>query len=248
MSAKASKPSIAFFDFASCEWCQLQVVNLEESLIDVVGVVEIVAFREAMKEASDEYDIAFVEGSVTRACDEDRLKAIRKNAKILVALGACAHTGCVNAIKNSQPMEQVKKTVYGDKADYFETYEARPLSAVVDVDYVVPGCPIDREEFLEIVKALLTGKKPSLPSYPVCVECRLKGNECVFNLGMVCLGPVARAGCGARCPSNGSACEACRGFVDNPRNNAAKEVLADHDLTVDDILRKYSLFCNYLEA
>ena len=248
MSAEKRKPRVAFFDFASCEGCQLQIVNLEEVLLDVVGAVDVVAFREAMKESSDDYDIAFVEGSITRESDEPRLKEIRQNAKVLVALGACAHTGCVNPLKNRRPMEEVKKIVYGDKADLIETYPARPLSAVVKVDCAIPGCPIDRAEFVEVFKALLAGKKPPIPAYPVCVECRLKENECVYTLGMTCLGPVTRAGCGARCPTSRTGCDACRGFIDNPRADAQKEILAEHNLSVDDILRQFTLYCSYLEA
>ncbi|MEJ2113683.1 MAG: hypothetical protein P8X62_08355 [Flavobacteriaceae bacterium] len=164
------KPKIAFFDFAGCEGDQLQIANLEEEILDLLGQVEVVSFREVMKEHSDDYDIAFVEGSCTRQKDEERLKQIRENAKIVVAIGSCATIGGINSLKNYQDMEAVKRTVYGKNADLFETYPARPIDAVIPVDAYVHGCPIDKKEFLHVVKSLLLGKKPEIPNYPVCSQ------------------------------------------------------------------------------
>ena len=239
------KPKVAFFDFTSCEGCQLTVIDSLQDHPELLNVIEIVQFREAMTEKGEDYQIAFVEGSCTRASDEARLKQIRQQAAILVALGTCAHLGGVNALKSLHPLDDVRKYVYGDKADWFETYDARPISAVVDVDYAIPGCPIDRNEFLAVVKALLLGKKPQIPDYPLCVECKLKGNMCLYQKGKVCLGPVTRAGCGAICPSFGASCEACRGFITNPNDNSMREVLADAGLTVEDITSIYTMFTTY---
>ncbi|MGB9641337.1 MAG: NADH:ubiquinone oxidoreductase [Anaerolineales bacterium] len=239
------KPKIAFFDFTSCEGCQLTVVDSLQDHPELLNVVEIVQFREAMTEKGEDYQIAFVEGSCTRASDEPRLKKIREQAAIVVALGACAHLGGVNALKALHPLDEVRKYVYGDKADWYETYDARPISAVIDVDYAIPGCPIDRNEFIAVVKALLLGKKPPIPDYPLCVECKLKGNVCLYTKGKVCLGPVTRAGCGAICPSYGASCEACRGFITNPNDNSMREVLAEAGLTVEDITSIYTMFTTY---
>jgi coenzyme F420-reducing hydrogenase gamma subunit len=240
-----SKPKVAFFDFASCEGCQLTVVDALQTYPELLGAVEIVNFREASSLREDDYLIAFVVVSVTREQDEPRLKKIREQAAILVALGACAHTGCVNALKNLQPLDDVRKYVYGDKADWYPTYAARPISAVVEVDAVIPGCPIDRDEFVKVVKAVLVGKKPPIPDYPVCVECKLKGNVCLFHIGKTCLGPVTRAGCGAICPTNGDGCEGCRGFIPNPNENAMKDVLDEAGLTVEEIMAQMTMFNAY---
>ena len=148
------KPRVAFFDFACCEGCQLQIVNLEEKILDLIGLVDVVSWREAVTGHSDEYDIAIVEGSITREAEIERLKRIRENAKVLVALGACAHIGGVNCLKNFFEMDEVLEYVYGKDAKHFDTIPTRPLSAVVPVDYAVPGCPIDRFEFLDMVKRL----------------------------------------------------------------------------------------------
>jgi len=242
------KPKIAIFDFGGCEGCQLQVVNLEEQLLDLVGLVDVRQWREAMSEHADDYDIALVEGSITRAGEIPRLEAIRKQAKVLVAIGACAHTGGINAMKNRMPMQAALETVYGDKAAWFDTIPTRPLSAVVPVDFAVPGCPIDRAELVEVVKALLLGKAPTLPTYPVCVQCKMAENVCAFDRGLTCMGPVTRAGCGAICPSNGNRCLGCRGLVPEPNVNAHKEVLAEHGRTVEGILAEYRLFGGWEEA
>jgi len=242
------KPKIAIFDFGCCEGCQLQVVNLEEQILDLLGLVDVRQWREAMSEHADDYDIALVEGSITRESEIPRLQGIRKQAKILVALGACAHTGGVNAMKNHAPMDKALQTVYGDKASWFDTIPTRPLSAVVPVDLAVPGCPIDRGELLEVIKALLLGKLPTLPTYPVCVQCKMAENVCVFDLGLTCMGPVTRAGCGAICPSNGNRCLGCRGLVPEPNANAHKEVLAEHGRTVEEILAEYRLFDSVSEV
>jgi sulfhydrogenase subunit delta len=241
------KPKVAFFDFASCEGCQLTVVDSLQTHLDLLDAVEIVQFREASSERREDYQIAFVEGSITRPQDEERLRRIREQADVLVALGACAHTGCVNALKNLHPLEDVRQWVYGERADWYDTYAARPLSAVVEVDAVIPGCPIDREEFVNVVRAVLVGKKPSIPDYPVCVECKLKGNVCMFHIGKTCLGPVTRAGCDAICPTYGDGCEGCRGLIPHPNENAMKDVLDEAGLTVDEIMGQFTMFNAYRE-
>jgi coenzyme F420-reducing hydrogenase gamma subunit len=189
-----------------------------------------------------------VEGSITRRSDEARLQEIRKNAKVLVGLGSCATLGGVNLLKNFQDEKGVRRFVYGDKYLQYETYPARPLRAVVPVDVDIHGCPINRDEFLRIVKDLLLEKKPEIPNHPVCVECKLAENICVFELGMTCLGPVTRAGCGACCVTEGSFCWGCRGLVDNPNADAQREVLASYDLSVSDILKKFRLYTGFSEV
>jgi coenzyme F420-reducing hydrogenase gamma subunit len=244
MSANG-KPKIAFFDFTSCEGCQLTVVDSLQTHPELLGVVDIVQFREAMTEKGEDYLVAFIEGSCTRQSDEARLKQIRERAAVVVALGTCAHLGGVNALKALHPLEEVRQYVYGDKAGWYETYDARPIEAVIPVDFAIPGCPIDRNEFIACVKALLQGKKPPIPDYPLCVECKLKENVCMFTKGSVCLGPITRAGCGAICPSYGDSCEACRGFISNPNDTSMRDLLAKHGLTVEDITTRYTMFTTY---
>ena len=242
------KAKLGFFDFTGCEGCQLEVLNFETELVELLNHVDIVNFREAKTEREDNYEIAFVEGSITRESEIPRLKKIRQQAKIVVALGACACLGGVNCLKNFRPMEENLRIVSGDAARYYDTIPARPISSIVPVDYYVPGCPIDKKEFLKVTKALLLGKRPEIPNYPVCVECKLAGNVCTFDKGETCLGPVTRAGCNAICISNGRHCWGCRGPVDDPNTNSEKEILQKHGLTVEDILNQFRIFNGYLEV
>jgi len=251
------KPRVAFFDFASCEGCQLQVANLEETLLDVLNLVDVVSFREVMTEHSDDYDIAFIEGSIARPMDEERLKQIRSRAGLLIALGACAHLGGVQRLGNAWDPEDNTRTVYGDGVGphighanpFFERPRHRAVDEVVPVDAIIPGCPINREELAHVLVALLTGKKPPIPDYPVCVECKKKENVCLFTVGRVCMGPVTRAGCGAACPTVGNECEACRGHISHPHQQAQIDVLAKYGLTPEEILNRRTLFTSrYLEG
>ena len=239
------KPKVAFFDFTSCEGCQLTVVDSLQTHLDLLDAVEIVQFREAISERGEDYAVAFIECSITRESDEARLKQIRERAALVVALGACAHLGGVNAIKNLAPLEDVRQYVYGDKYAWFPTYAARPISAVVKVDAFIPGCPIDREEFIGVVKAVLLGKKPPIPDYPLCVECKLKENVCLYDKGGVCAGPVTRAGCGAICPTYGDGCEGCRGMISNPNRDSMQTVMTARGLSLDDIMARMTMFNAY---
>jgi coenzyme F420-reducing hydrogenase gamma subunit len=243
------KPKVAFFDFTSCEGCQLEALNLTgEELLDLVGVVDIVNFREAMTERAEDYDIAFVEGSISREAELPRLQKIRDQAKLVVAFGACACIGGINCLKNHLPMDEALRIVYGQDAKYYDTIPARPINAVIKVDSYVRGCPPLTAELLKVVKALLLGKKPDIPNHPVCVECKMAGNVCVFERGMTCLGPVIRAGCGAICVTGGRHCWGCRGLVDDPNLDSEKEILGKYGLTVAQVVEKFKLYNTYAEV
>jgi len=243
-----SKPRVAFFDFSSCEGCQLQIANLEEEILDLISLVDVVSFREVMKEHSDEYDIAFVEGSIMRPIDERRLRKIRKHAKIVVALGACATIGGINKIRNQWPVENVKKEVYGSEHlednDYFDVFPTKALNEVVPVDFYIHGCPINYDEFKHVVTSLALGKKPDIPTYPVCVECKKNENICLFELGKFCLGPITRAGCKAICPTNGSPCDGCRGILKKPNTDCVQDILDRYHLTYEEMKSRCVLY-NY---
>ena len=254
-----SKPKIAFFEFTSCEGCQLTVVDSLQTYPELLEAVEIVQFREAMTERGEDYQIAFIEGSCVHQRDADRLMRIRQQAQIVLALGACAHIAGVNAIRNRQDLKQITAEVYGDRASAGETGNAghvrpdlldvfpaaRPIGAVIPVDAVLPGCPIDREEFVRVTRQLLQGRQPQIPDYPLCVECKLRENVCLFQRGKTCLGPVIRAGCGAICPSYGDGCEGCRGLISNPNTDSMRAVLAEAGRTFDDLLPGFTMFGTY---
>ncbi len=238
----SARPKVAFFDFTSCEGCQLTVVDSLQDHPELLDAVEIVQFREAMTEKGQDYQIAFIEGSCSRPGDEDRLRAIREQATYVIALGTCAHLGGINAIRNRMPLQDVREYVYGDKAEWFDTYEPRAISAVVKVDATIPGCPIDRGEFIKAVTHLLQGRMPHIPDQPLCMECKLKENVCVYTRSMVCLGPITLAGCDAICPTYGDGCEGCRGMISNPNIEAMKQVMREHGMADEAIDSKLAMF------
>ena len=245
---EATKPTVAIFDFTGCEGCELNQLNFEDQLLDILAHVDIVEWREAMDDKADSYDIAFVEGSLSTPDCIERIHEVRRKAKVLVALGACATGGGVNAVKNTLPIEEVREEVYGQDRYLFPTLPALPISAVVKVDHNVRGCPMTQLEFLKVFTSLVMGKAPVEPDYSVCVECKLKENECVLEKGMICLGPVIRAGCDAHCPTVGQYCTGCRGLVSEPNLRGMEEILTANGLAVDEAWKRLELYnANQLE-
>jgi coenzyme F420-reducing hydrogenase gamma subunit len=239
------RPKVAFFDLTACEGCQLQILNNEATLLDFLSLVEVVSFREGMKEHSDDYEIAFVEGSVTRADEVKRLKKIRENAKILVAMGSCACFGGVNQLKNRFDLKWVKEQVYGSFP--IQSERARPLSEVVDVDLEIYGCPIKKEEVEKIVTNLVLGKTISHPKYPVCMECMANDNICLYKFGEPCLGPVTRAGCDAWCPGNRWGCWGCRGPSEEANVEQIIKIMKEHKFSADTIIDRLECFGGFEE-
>ena len=225
-----AKVKCAWFDFASCEGCQIEMTNFGEPFVALLEHVEPVEFREAMSEKTTEpIDVAFIEGSFTREADRRRLEEIRERAGVVVAYGACATCGGINALKNHQ--DDYAEAVYGDdaKRPHLDSQKALPISAAIKVDYEIRGCPIDKAEFIRVVEQLVHGtSKVYIPSYPVCVECKRRETLCRYDDGDHCLGPIAKAGCGAPCPADGIPCEACRGMVDKPNQAAMELVLKEN--------------------
>lgn len=247
--AAGTRPRIAIFSLTGCEGCSLAILELENELLDVLGAVDIVNFREGMSERDWNIDIGFVDGAVSTPHDEAQLRRLRECCRTLVAIGACACLGGVNTLKNRQPQNEYRGYVYGESAKHFPTADARPLSAVVPVDHELPGCPLVREEFLRFVKCLLGGRPFRLPSYPVCVECKRRGNLCTYERGEICLGPLTRAGCDAICPSYGQACDGCRGIVSNESLKAfGRNMRTQYDVPLGDVLERLRLFGAHQEA
>ena len=240
-----SKLRVAFFDFACCEGCQLTVLSIGEPIIDLLKHIDVVTWREAMSEKSDQYDIAIIEGAINRDSDVPRLKKIRERAKLVVALGSCACLGGPHVSANRFDRSELLKMQYGDKVEWFaeqEAGEVRPIGAEITVDVPIYGCPINANEFVSVMKHLLLGRPYRVPNEAVCYECKLNGYECVFDKGMVCLGPVTRCGCNAICTSRGHRCFGCRGLVDDPNVNAARDVLEEHGYTVEDVLTAFNIY------
>lgn len=239
------RPRVAFFELSSCEGCQLQILNNETSLLDFLYLVEVVNFREAMKERSDDFEIAFVEGSVTRNDEINRLKKIREKAKVLVALGSCACFGGVNQLKNRFEIEWVRKEVYGDAA--IETECVRPLEDFVQVDLKIFGCPVKKEEVEKIITNIAIGKTVEHPKYPVCMECKRNENICLFDLGEPCLGPITRGGCDAWCPNSRAGCWGCRGPAEDANAEQMEKILKQYGFSKNTIIDRLECFGGFSE-
>jgi coenzyme F420-reducing hydrogenase gamma subunit len=209
----AARPKLAVFKFASCDGCQLTLLNCENELLAVASAVEIAYFLEARTQQLDgPYDIGLVEGSVTTAHDIQRIKEARKQCRYLIALGACATAGGIQALRNWADVAEFTRCVYAHP-EYIETLAtSTSIADHVVVDFELRGCPISHQQLLDVVSSLLRGKKPAVASYSVCMECKRRQTVCVsVARGMPCLGPATQAGCGAICPAFARACFGCYG-------------------------------------
>ncbi len=210
---RARKPKLAVFKFASCDGCQLSVLNLEDELLALGQALDIAYFPEASSRMGrGPYEIALVEGSVTTAEDARRIAKVREQAKVLVTIGACATAGGIQALRNWGSVEAFKRAVYPSPEYIASLRTSTPIAEHVPVDFELWGCPINREQLLHVLADLLAGVQPRLPSHSVCLECKRRGYVCVMVAkGLPCLGPVTRTGCGAICPAMGRDCYGCFG-------------------------------------
>ena len=225
LGIELQKVRVGVFDFTGCEGCELQLSNNEDSLLDFLSLLEVVNFREVSSDQGQDYDVALVDGNISRADEVERIKDIRAKAKVLVAMGSCACFGGVNQQKNRFEIDDVVKEVYGEHA--VETDKVRRIADVVKVDLEIPGCPVSKAEVERIVVNVVLGADITLPKYPVCVECKQKLNTCVVDLGQICLGPVTRAGCDAVCPTGKVGCLGCRGPAEDANYESLKQILMD---------------------
>jgi sulfhydrogenase subunit delta len=240
------KPTVGIYGLTGCAGDQLAILNCEDELLDIAGSLDIKFFPMAMTGNDEDcpLDIAFVEGAVVQPEDAEMARKLRDRAKLLVAIGTCAVWGGVQAMKNEISCEELKQQVYGPAGKVFETMAAQPLSRFVKVDMAISGCPIEKEQLLQAVAALLHGDLPRLPSYAVCAECKMAENPCVLiEKGQLCLGPITVAGCNARCPSHNRPCIGCRGPVGEANVSSEIEILKEKGFTWVDIqnhLRTFS--------
>jgi len=237
------KPNVGIFDFACCEGCQLQIANMGEDVLDVLGSINVLEWREVMSEKwGKNLDIAIIEGSITDPHAVKRIQQIRKKAKVLITIGSCATIGGVNGMKNNFDLNDIRQYVYGGSYRFFPTELTKAVHQVVKVDYFVHGCPMYIPEFVTVIKAALQGIPYYVPDYPVCVECKLNENVCMYDRKVTCLGPVTKAGCNSWCINNGNICYGCRGMVSNPNEKGAKDVLAKYRIPLELILNKMNMY------
>ncbi len=248
--ASDARPKLAVYKFSSCDGCQLALLNLEEELLSLVGEVEIAYFLEASSATlPGPYDVALVEGSVTTPEDVERIRAIRKDAKYLMTIGACATTGGIQALRNWTDVDEFIRCVYATP-EYIHTLKnSTPISSHVGVDFELNGCPINKAQALEVLTALIQGRLPHLPPNAVCVECKRRGTVCVtVAQGIPCMGPLTHAGCGAICPAYNRGCYGCYGPKENSNGDSLAAHLLDIGVPRSQVVQLLRGFTGYADA
>jgi len=246
----AKKPKLAVWKFASCDGCQLSLLDCEDELLEVAERVAVANFLEASREvARGPYDVSLVEGSITTPHDAERIHQIRRSSKLLVTIGACATAGGIQALRNFRDVKDLVKAVY-PMPQLIETLnKSTAIADHVFVDFELRGCPINKLQLVEVLNALLNGRKPNIPTHSVCIECKRRGSVCVqVACGVPCLGPVTQAGCGAICPAYGRGCYGCFGPMESPNPPALSVSWRDLGVTDPDLVRAYRTYNAYSEA
>ena len=243
------KPKLAVWKFASCDGCQLSLLDCEDELLAIADAVHIANFPEASRAVvKGPYDISLVEGSITTPHDAERIHKIRRSSKFLITIGACATAGGIQALRNFKDVNDFISIVYANP-DYIETLnKSTPIADHVFVDFELRGCPINKYQLVEVLNAYLNGRKPNIPEYSVCVECKRKGNVCVMvATGEACLGPVTQAGCGAICPTYLRGCFGCFGPKETPNTGSLADWYKKLKLSDADIMRSFRGFNAFAE-
>lgn len=239
------RPKLAVWKFASCDGCQLSLLSAEDELLTIAQEVQIAYFLEATREVVEgPYDVSLVEGSISTPADAERIRHVRSISTTLITIGACATAGGIQALRNFGDVDAFRSLVYAHPEYVASLADSTAIAEHVPVDLALRGCPIETSQLVEVIGAVLAGRKPLLPTHSVCVECKLRGNVCVAVAdGAPCLGPVTQAGCGARCPAYARGCYGCFGPTESPNPSALSDRLEDR-FGVDhpELLRLYRTF------
>jgi sulfhydrogenase subunit delta len=244
------RPKLAVWKFASCDGCQLSILNLEDELIALADTVQISHFLEATRATVEgPYDVSIVEGSVTTEHDASRIREIRANSRSLITIGACATAGGIQALRNFADAEEFVAAVYASP-EYISTLDtSTPIRDHVKVDFELQGCPPDSRQVLEVITAHLARRRPRVSSQSVCMECKQRGNTCVMVAhGTPCLGPVTHAGCGAICPAYDRGCYGCFGPKETPNTRSLSSWWQGMGVETPDVIAAYRHVANFAEA
>lgn len=247
---RKTKPKLAVWKFASCDGCQLSLLDCEDALLAVADAIEIAYFPEATRTVmKGPYDLSLVEGSITTQHDAARIHQVRRASKLLITIGACATAGGIQALRNFKDVKSLTSLVYATPR-YIETLsKSTPIADHVFVDFELRGCPINKEQLLEVISAYLNGRKPNVPKYSVCVECKRQGTPCVMvSSGTPCLGPVTQAGCGAICPAYQRGCYGCFGPTETPNTRSLSDSCKALGKSPQDMLRAFRTYNAYADA
>jgi sulfhydrogenase subunit delta len=246
----SDRPKLAVWKFASCDGCQLTLLDVEDQFLDIVGAIEIAYFPEATRAVVEgPYDLSLVEGSITTAHDAARILEVREVSKTLVTIGACATAGGIQALRNYAEVGDYLDIVYAHP-EYLDTLEtSTPIADHVAVDFELRGCPISKQQLLEVIDAFIHARKPNVPGHSVCVECKLRGTNCVMVAqGIPCMGPITQAGCGAICPAFDRGCYGCFGPSESPNIDSLASWWFDLGVEQHDLVRALRTFNAYAPA
>ncbi len=238
------KPKLAVWKFASCDGCQLSLLDCEDELLAVAGEVEIANFPEASRAVvKGPYDLSLVEGSITTPHDAERIQKVRRVSRFLVTIGACATAGGIQSLRNFRDVKEFVSIVYASPEYISTLQESTPIADHVDVDFELRGCPIDKRQLLEVISSYLHGRRPNVPAHSVCVECKRRETVCVMVAnGTPCLGPVTQAGCGAICPAYHRGCYGCFGPMETPNTGSLSEWWLRLGVDDRDLVRAFRSF------
>lgn len=251
MTTTRKKPKLAVWKFASCDGCQLSLLDCEEAILDVAAEIQIANFPEASRQVvRGPYDVSLVEGSITTQHDAERIHEIRKKSRFLITIGACATAGGIQALRNFADVEEFTRLVY-PTPDFIKTLpKSTPIADHVYVDFELRGCPVNKWQLIEVLSAFLHGRNPVIGTHSVCLECKRRGTVCVMVAhGTPCLGPVTQAGCGAICPAYHRGCYGCFGPMESPNPKPLSDWW-ERELGVakPDLVRAYRGFNAYADA
>lgn len=247
--SKKRKPKLAVWKFASCDGCQLSLLDCEDELLAITDHITIAYFPEATRSVlKGPYDVSLVEGSITTPHDAERIHQVRRSSKFLVTIGACATAGGIQALRNFKDVKSYISAVY-PTPQFIETLnKSTPIADHVFVDFQLRGCPISKYQLLELLNAYLNGRKPNIPQYSVCIDCKRNGTQCVMVAeGIPCLGPVTQTGCNAICPAYRRGCYGCFGPKETPNTHSLARRWMELGIKEDDIVRSYRGFNAYAE-
>jgi coenzyme F420-reducing hydrogenase gamma subunit len=242
--SQTNKPKLAVWKFASCDGCQLSLLDCEDELLAVADAIEIASFPEATrKTVQGPYDLSLVEGSITTAEDAKRIQEVRKVSKTLITIGACATSGGIQALRNFKDVNEFVAIVYA-RPEYIDTLsQSTPIADHVQVDFELRGCPINKTQLLEVMSAFLANRKPNTPPHSTCIECKRRGTVCVMVAqGTPCLGPVTHAGCEAICPSYNRGCYGCFGPMETPNTSSLSEAWKKLGASEEEVVRVFRTY------
>ncbi len=246
----AARPRVAVWKFASCDGCQLTLLDCEDELLEVAGALDLAYFLEAGQDdgGTGAYDLSIVEGSITTPHDAERIRSVRARSTHLVTIGACATSGGIQALRNFSDVEEFLAIVYAHPSFISTLSTSTPIADHVPVDFELRGCPISKAQLLEVVSAFLAGRRPVTPAHSVCIECKRAGNVCVTVAhGTPCLGPITHAGCGALCPGYARGCYGCFGPAEDPNVAGLALKLVDDGMARADVVLALRTFAAWAE-